>query len=465
MNRLGLLLLTFFFISISGAASAAETVTSTAGERSDLSLTVYNSDIALVSETRDVTLPRGESRVRFLDVPGSIIPESIQVRFEGGVPVTVLEQSYEHDLVSPDRLIDKYVGRKVWLEYVNPVTGREQRLEATILSNRGGTVFRVGDEIILNHAGKIIFPGLPEGLHTEPSLSWTVETEKSADVRLAVQFLARNITWKADYNLLLAGDDTRADLRGWITLNNRSGFAFEKAKLTLVAGEVNVAPERKKGLMRMKMAAEAAPRAKEDRFFEYHTYSLQRRTTLEDNAEKQISMVDIKGIPVKKRYMVKGEQYFYFSRYREGTLRGRAGVFIELKAGDGIPLPAGTVRVYKRDRNGETRFIGSDNIDHVAAGETVRIRTGDAFDILYERRQADWLRIAEGVFESSIEIKLRNRKDGDVTVTVIEPVPGEWMVLKTSHDFRKTDANTLEFDIKVPKKKETVLNYRVRVIL
>jgi hypothetical protein len=277
------------------------------------------------------------------------------------------------------------------------------------------------------------------------------------------------MSWEADYVMKLSPDEQKADLVGWATIHNWSRMSFKNVRLKLAAGEINLEPESKGPQPSYARPQKSDVQFREKRFFEYYLYELKRSTDLQDSVRKQISFKDVSSVPVVKKFFLKGSEAYYFSQYRKGVTRDAAGIMIEfsndISAGLGTALPAGVVRIYKHDNSGDIQFIGEDSIEHTAESEVIRVRTGKAFDIVSERKQTDWIRIAEGVFESTLEIKIRNHKDKDVSVTVIEPVPGDWMVLRTSHDFRKTSANILEFDLDVPSEKETVLDYRIRVIL
>ena len=214
-------------------------------------------------------------------------------------------------------------------------------------------------------------------------------------------------------------------------------------------------------------AAKAEPQFQEEEFFEYHIYTLQRLSTIKDNQTKQISLLTAEDIPVRKRLIFYGARYYYRSQYGEIMSNQKVGVFVELENKQdnnlGMPLPKGIVRVYKKDDEGSLQFVGEDMIDHTPKDEKVRIRLGEAFDVVAERKQTDWKKIAYDTYETAFEIALRNHKKEDVTVNVIEPIPGDWQMLMSSHDYTKTESHTAEFNITVPKDKEVQLAYRVKI--
>ncbi|HWR57836.1 MAG TPA: DUF4139 domain-containing protein, partial [Thermodesulfovibrionales bacterium] len=284
-------------------------------------------------------------------------------------------------------------------------------------------------------------------------------------------YLTNGINWRADYVVTLNDKDDKADLSGWVTIDNKSGATYRDAKIKLVAGDVNRVKDQVVYEQRMmKVAAAAAkpaPQFKEEEFFEYHIYTLQRPATVKENQTKQISLVNADDIKVKKELVYYGAQYYYRSSYGESISNQKVGVYVEIanKKEDnlGMPLPKGTVRVYKHDSEGSLQFVGEDSIDHTPKDEKIRVKLGDAFDVVGTRKQTDWKKIAYDTYEAAFEVSLRNHKKEDVVVRVIEPVPGEWTMLNASHDHKKTEASIAEFSIPVPKDKETKLTYRVRM--
>ncbi len=282
-------------------------------------------------------------------------------------------------------------------------------------------------------------------------------------------YLTNGLNWKADYILLLNEKDTEADLSGWVTIDNKSGATYRHARLKLVAGDIHRV--REEGLLpRVAMdgvqEAKAAP-FKEESFFEYHIYSLERRTTVKDNQTKQISLLNADHIPVTKEFTYYGAQYYYRSRLGQVISNQKVGVYIQVTNSKenrlGLPLPKGTVRAYKRDPDGGLQFIGEDRIDHTPKDEKIRLRLGEAFDLRAERKQISWEKIGPDTFESSYQITIRNHKPEAVVVRVIEPLPGDWKVLENSHPYQKLNASTIVFDLPVPRDQESILRYRVRV--
>jgi len=449
-------------------------VLSTSSEdQTGVAVTIYNVNLGLVKDKREITLPIGLGELRFMDVASKIIPTSVHIKsLADSESLRILEQNYEYDLLNPRKLLDKYVGKEVKLYYKNPYTEREEIVTATLLSNNGGPIFKIGDEITFGHPGRIIFPGVPENLISKPTLVWLIENHLSKNQRVEASYLTNGINWRSDYVVTLNDRDDEAELSGWVSIDNKSGTIYKGAKLKLVAGDVNrVKDEYEYRDKMLRYALAEAPKAKEqfkeDEFFEYHIYTLQRPTTIKQNQTKQISLVNAENIPVKKELRYYGARYYYYNQHGDVVTNQKIGVFVEIankkKHNLGIPLPKGTIRVYKHDKEGSLQFIGEDSIDHTPKDEKVRIKLGDAFDVVGSRKQTNWKKIAYDTYEASLEISLRNHKKEDVIVKVIEPIPGDWNILSSSHEYKKSEAFTAEFDISVPKDKETKLTYKVRM--
>jgi len=441
-------------------------------DQTGVAVTIYNVNLGLVKDQREIKLAKGMGEVRFMDVASQIIPTSVHIKsLIDPDSLQVLEQNYEYDLLNPQKLLDKYVGKEVKLYYKNPYSEREEIVTATLLSNNGGPIFRIGDEITFGHPGRIIFPGVPDNLISKPTLVWLIQNSLSSAQNIEASYLTNGINWRADYVVTLNDTDDRADLSGWVTIDNKSGTTYRNAKLKLIAGDVNRVKDeyeyKDKMLRAAEMAAKAAPQFKEEEFFEYHIYTLERPATIKENQTKQIGLVNADTIPVRKELLYYGAAYYYYNRYGDAITNQKVGVFVEIdnrkENNLGIPLPKGTVRVYKHDKEKSLQFVGEDSIDHTPKDEKLRIKLGDAFDVVGSRKQTDWKKIASDTYEASFEISLRNHKKEDVVVKVVEPIPGDWKMLSSSHEYKKTEAFTAEFKVPVPKDKETKIAYRVRM--
>jgi len=450
---------------------AAEAVTSTGKDRVAVAVTVYNDGRGLVREERTITLPGGASSVRFMDVAERIEAPTVHVAVLDGASVSVLEQNYEYDLLSPQKLLEKFVGQTLTLVQQKLVdsTTVEQSVDATLLSTNEGTVWRIGDRIVTNPPyQRLLFPSVPENLIAQPTLVWLVDAGGPGRRRLEVAYLTGGMSWQADYVLALDPDETGGGLQGWVTLQNQSGASYEEARLKLVAGDVHRAPDERRVLPETMALRAAGPAPmREEAFFEYHLYTLPRPTTLKQNQTKQVQLLDAPRIALDKAYVLRGGGQYYRGPWPGGRGEEKVQVFLKLKnseqAGLGMPLPKGVVRVYKRDSAGSPQFVGEDRIDHTPRDETIELELGNAFDVSAERKQTDFERISERVFESAYEVRLRNAKEVPVSVRVIEPIGGDWTMLSQSHPYEKREAFEATFTVKVTPGEEAVLRYRVRV--
>ena len=448
---------------------------STIDDQVDLSVTVYNSAIALVRDVRNVELPPGTFDLKFMDIAATVNPATVHFRsVTEPARVSVLEQNYEYDLLEPDKLLRKYVGRDVTVVRRRQEGGTtvEEAVKARLLSYNNAPVWQIGTEIVTGlNPDHIRFPDLPGNLYSRPTLIWTLDNSGAAKHRIEASYLAGQLSWNADYVLTVGRDEKAADLDGWVTLNNASGTAFRNAKLQLVAGELNRVREEMSKRVRLDAVGEAAlaaaPAMNQEAFSEYHLYTLARRTSIHNNETKQVSMLNGNDVPVTKRYVVNGQPYYFRGSHPGAPVKHPVEVFYqfrnEQKGGLGMPLPAGVVRVYQADSKGGVQFAGEDRIAHMPKDETINLKIGHAFDIVAERKQTDFQKIALNVYESEYEITLRNHKGVPVRVEVNEPIGGTWRMLSASHEWTKSAAFAAQFVVPVVADKTAVLKYRVRV--
>lgn len=452
-----------------------EPSTSTLDDQTELAVTVYNSDLALVRDVRNIRIGGGVADLRFMDIAATVNPASVHFRsLTDPARVTVLEQNYEYDLLEPDKLLRKYVGRDVTLvqRITDGRTMREEAVTAHLLSYNAAPVWRIGNEIVTGiGADHIRFPELPGNLYARPTLIWTLENKGGVQHRVEASYLATKLGWNADYVLTVARDDKTADIDGWVTVHNNSGTAFPNARLQLVAGELNRVSQRLGDLtseaQRRNLNAAVTAAMTQESLSDYHLYTLDRKTTIGNNQTKQVSMLNATHFPVRKRYVVDGQSSYYRAPHSGETLKDAVEVLYEVKndhtSGLGMPMPAGVVRVYQADSKGDTQFVGEDRIDHTPKDGTLNLRIGTAFDVTTERRQTDFQRISNSVSECEYEVTLENHKTTPVTVEVNEPIDGTWRMLRQSHPWTKTSASTVRFSVRVPVDGVITLSYRVRV--
>jgi len=444
------------------------------GDQTDLAVTVYNSNIALVRDVRQLTLPAGFFRLKFMDIAATVNPATVHFRsLTEPDKLGVIEQNYEYDLLEPAKLLHKYVGKEVTLvrTYQDSGTTKHEEIKATLLSDNNGPVWKIGNDIVTGmFAESYRFPEVPANLYDRPTLLMSLDNSGARKHQIEASYLATNLSWNSDYVLTVARDDKAADLDGWVTLANNSGTAFHNARLQLVAGELNRVPSSAPVAMRAdaingRVAKEM--QFQQESFSEYHLYSLGRRTSVEDKETKQISLLQGTAVPVEKVFVVNGQNFYYHNQYNPGSpQKDPVMVFYkfknEEKAGLGMPLPAGNLRVYQKDSKGGVLFIGEDHIDHTPKDETITVHVGNAFDVVAERKQTDYKRIDTHVWEMEFEITLRNHKDSPITVEVNEPIGGDWEMLSSTYKFTKTAAWAAQFRVPVDKNGTSVLKYRIR---
>src|SRR5437773_4359825 len=463
------------------ASQEKEAARATAGDQStslndqtDLNVTVYNSNIALVRDVRQLTLPSGTFRLKFMDIAATVNPATVHFRsLNDPEKLGVIEQNYAYDLLEPAKILHKYVGKEVTLvrSYQENNSTKREEIKATLLSDNNGPVWKIGNDIVTGmFAESYRFPEVPANLYDRPTLLMSLENSGAKKQQIEASYLANNLSWNADYVLTVARDDKNADLDGWVTVVNNSGTAFHNAKLQLVAGELNRIPTESR-IRAMDMAIRAPAKAKEqfqqEAFSEYHLYSLGRKTSVEDKETKQISLLQGSGVPVEKIFMVNGQSYYYRNPQNPGApLKDPVMVYYkfknEEKAGLGTPLPAGNARVYQKASKGGILFAGEDRIDHTPKDEFVNIHIGNAFDVVAEHKQTDYKRIDTHTWEMEFEITVRNHKDAPVTVQVNEPIGGDWEMLSSTYKYTKTAAFAAQFIVPVAKDGKSVLKYRIR---
>ncbi len=469
MQKLTWILVTTIVMLVSNA-TAQQATQSTQSDQTNVEVTVYNNNLGLVKDTRNLKLPAGEGELRFMDVASGIMPVTVHAKsLNAADQFQVLEQNYEYDLIDYNKLLDKFIDKKVKLVDWNEYQDRKDIIEGTLISNNGGNpVFKINNEIYLGYPGLKVLPEIPENLIAKPTLMWRYANKSGDAHKLEVSYLTNNIGWAADYVFVLNKDDTGGDLSGWVTINNNSGAAYKDAQLKLVAGEVQRAQATMPVASRMMMAESMGMGSQfaEQAFFEYHIYDLQRRTTIKDKQTKQISLLEASGIKAEKELLVYGQQHYFTQYYQGQNPKQKISVHVKFKNAKenqlGMPLPAGIIRMYKQDSKGSLQFIGEDNIEHTPKDEEVKVKVGEAFDVVAERRQTDFKQLTARMYESAWEVTLRNHKEEPVRVGIIEPLQGSWQIVEQSHPSKKLDAFTVRFDVDVPKDGEVKVTYRVR---
>ena len=400
-------------------------------------VTVYNSNLGVVKEVRTEVLDAGHNVVYFKGVASQIDPTSVHFKDLTYPESTVLEQNYEYDLVNKDKLFEKYIDKEITIR-INNGDNKETKT-GTLLSHSGNQVIlkdAQGKILILN-ADEVELPALPKGLITQPTLKWLVNSAATGNHSIELSYMTGGMNWNANYVAVVDKEDENVDLTGWVSVTNNAGATFENARLKLVAGDVNrvqSAISASKSLYDNTDRAAEGGQFQEEQLFEYHMYTLQRPTTLQNNQQKQVTLFNAPDVSVVKEFVFDPSRRYYWG-YRSSSDSTKINVMLNLKNseenGMGLPLPKGVVRVYKKDSEGKLQFIGEDSIDHTPKDEEIRLYLGNAFDLVGEKKQTKYTKISERVSETSYEVELRNHKDEDVYINVVEHPYGDWEITAT----------------------------------
>ncbi len=439
--------------------------------RQGLQVTVYSGGLALVKETREAQLPSGMVDVRWSDLPRTLDPSSIMADFTGkGGPVETLEQTYAYDVIDTGKLLESYLGKEVLLVEQSAQTLEEKRTPATLLSTRGGNVYRIGSDLFLGHPGYIALPGYKDDLKLEPSIDWLAQAPDQGKRVAEISYLATGISWTADYNLHLAENDSIREMRSWISIDNQSGADFPNATVSVVAGQPNVVqtqqPPRdmlmKANVQRMEVAAAPRNEVTEQAMFEYHLYGLPRPVSLKSDQKKQIAFFSANDIEADKEFIFRSQRYWGWGPYNENK-PVKASIELVFKNSEqnklGRPLPAGLVRIYKDAGDRGLQFVGEDELRHTPADAKVTIKAGTAFDVEMIRKQIGYEKLSPEVYQETWELQIHNYKKQDVEVRVLEPLYGDWKIAKSNLDWKEEDAQTIKFTVPVKAGDVSVVTY------
>lgn len=482
--QLAVALLFATFTALFTGYANAEPVT--ASDSQGLSLTIYNQNFGVVKDIREVELKDGINYLRFEDVATKIDPTSVSfISLTAPNSVVVREQNYQYDLMDPVTILSKSVGKTVKIRQHTPGGGTRELTgvllnspQATVVDTSGrpderyqGLVIKTTDGVVLNPQGEIELAQLPPGLVAKPSLLWQLLSSKAGKHKSEIGYQTLGLNWRADYVAIANEDDTKTDLTSWVTLDNKSGASYRNASLKLLAGDVHKIQDQtvdpRYGATAEVGVMAAKPQFEEHAFAEYHLYTLQGKTNVNDNETKQLSLFNANAIPTKKLFVFEPNAAgVWQDRYSPVPQDpGKVHVKLEVQNSEsnnlGMPLPKGKVRVYKRDKDGSLEFIGEDMIDHTPRDEKIRLYVGDAFDIVGEQKQTNQVQMSNRVQRLSYEVSLRNHKDTPVTVVVVEHAYGSWKIIQSSHNYTKKDAHTFEFAVKVGAHQEEKINYEI----
>ena len=439
-------------------------------DQAEIFLTIYNRNLALVRDTRTITLPKGVSTLEFRGISAMIKPETAIFNGKG---LFVLEQNFEFDLLTPESLLKKQVGKTVTLIKTNPETGEEKQVDARVLSVAHGVVLRTDTGIETGIPGRLVFRSVPENLRTSPTLAMKVVSTKGGQKKAELAYLTSGLAWKTDYVLMLNHDDTEFDLKGWVTLTNQSGTAYRNAHLQLVAGKINIVPDQTYSKRLMTMAGAPVPVAgksfSEEKMFEYHLYSLNRTTTLKNKQTKQVALIQAENVPCRKEYVVSGSTGYGWARRNEPARTLDVAIYIKFdnnrESGLGMALPAGVVRVYKKDLGRNMQFAGEDRIDHTPDRTSISLKLGSAFDITAEKKHIDYKKLGSSkapVYQSKYRITIKNAKHENIEVRFKENFHGQWKIRQESLEHVKISAFQAVWIVRVPARGKKSFSYTVQ---
>jgi len=451
-----LIVLSFLFLSLSE-------ITAQQVDQKSIAVTVYNSNLGVIKDIRTIDIKSGKSQIAITDVAQYIDPTSVHIKLNG----EVTEQNYQYDLISLDKILQKYIDKEMQL-----IGENNEFIEGKLLSAFSGQIVlekKEGGLVMLPNLSRyrLSVGELPEGLITKPTLLWIVNSNSSGKQDVEISYQTGGMNWHTEYVAVLNENDTELDLNSWVSVENTSGTTYKNAKLKLVAGDVNLVKDMfiQKGRQEMydmvnKSVSE--PQFQEKEFFEYHIYDLQRPTTISNNETKQISLFEAADVKAVKKYFYRsGSSY----GYNNPTTTGKVSVVVEFENKEsnnmGMPMPKGKVRMYKSDGK-SLEFIGEDMVDHTPKNEKVKLKIGDAFDIVVEEVQTENKKITDRVYEQAYEIKIKNRKNEDITVEIERYLGVYWEIISSSHTYEKKDAQNITFKIPVKKDDESLLKFKVR---
>lgn len=473
LRRAGLAAAAIALLTSTAYAEPNEVVV-TPEARTTIAVTIYNGNIAFVHEQRRIDLKPGRNVLALSGVSPSMQPATASVLADAPKNATLVDQTFAFDLLTPASLLKHSVGRTVRVIKTHPTTGEETVEIAKVLSTRNGTILQIGNRIETKIPGRIAYEALPSTLRESPTLLATFDVKQPAATTLDLHYLTGGLTWQADYVAKLDASETKLSLQAVATITNNSGAAFGDAALRLVAGSINQGPQRSsppgRALSARKQTAQLAAPVPPQPAGDMHIYPIADKTSLEDRATKQIVLFRAATVPVTKEYRIEGNGSFYTRRFGNPlTLNAQRLLRFNNKdkEGLGVPMPAGTIRVYgQADGSGGT-FFGADRIGHTPDGAEVRLRLGRAFDITAKRKQTDFRKqgLPKNTYESAHEIKIGNATGKAVTVKIIERMPGDWKILESSAKHQKAASDRAEWSITVPSKGETKLTYKARIQL
>jgi hypothetical protein len=451
-----------------------------ASDSKNVSVTVYNQNFGIVREVRNLTLKDGVNFLRFEDVAEKIDPTTVSFKsLTAPDSVAVVEQNYQYDVLNAATVLTKSVGKKLTVKhYLND--GRVSTDTGTLLApphQPGNLIIKTDTGVVLNATGEVEINELPSGMVPKPSLLWKLMSQKVGEHTGEIAYQTQGLNWHCDYVAIVDDSETKTDLNGWVTIDNRSGASYKNAALKLLAGDVHLAqvsniaydiPDERHYTAGQEERHQKS--FQENSFSEYHLYSLNGHTDLNDKETKQISLFSADNIGAKKRYVFDSQTAIYIPMHESDDERlQKVAVKLEVQNSEnnglGMPLPKGRVRIFKKDKDGALQLIGEDDLDHTPVDEKVRLKLGDSFDLVALHKETN--RVAQSSKDNrsraSYEITLRNHKKTDVTIDCIEHANGQWKITDSSQPYIKKTADVFEFAVPVLAGGEAKVTYTIDI--
>ncbi|ABA59186.1 conserved hypothetical protein [Nitrosococcus oceani ATCC 19707] len=449
-------------------AWSQEEIHTTHTDQKKVAITIYNNDLALIKDQRQVALKKGHNTLAFMDVSTGIQSETALLRnLTHPQGFSIAEQNYEFDLLTAEALLQKHVGQQVGVISRHPTTGEETIEQAILLAANPGVILRFKNRIETGISpDRLVYQQIPQDLRERPSLILQLQTEVADKQALELSYLTSGLNWKADYVAQLNQTEDRFDLNGWVTLTNQSGISYQNAHLQLVAGSVHqVTPQvhyAKRPAQEARTFADVPP-MEEEGLLDYHLYTLDHTTTLKNNQTKQVALLSAHNVIAQKQYELRSHtpRLYYGHSQSFPVLKPPVMVYLHFdntqQAGLKLPLPAGIIRVYKQDSRGNTQFVGEDRINHVSKNASAKLRLGQAFDITAKKQRTEYRKLDSDSFEATFKIELRNGKKESVLVKVAEFIPGDWYIITESHPHQRETGNTALWQLSIPAEGQVTL--------
>jgi hypothetical protein len=460
------------------ASQPSSISSSTSQQREKLSVTIYQQDLGLISEVRSLRLHPGLNQVNYLDVAETIDPSSVYIHFPSTAEqIRIIEQEFKYDLLTPQTLLQKYIGQAIELHEKIEGQVNEKITPAVLLSVGEPNTYRIGDQIHIGHPGRVVINKLPEEIVTRPTLTWLLEAEKATQSPCQISYLAQGLSWTAYYMLVLAADETSLALNCWVSIDNHSGASYKNASLMLLAGNLQRHPlpvqpltGERMMLTRENMAAATQKPIQESPLFEYHLYTLAGLNSLTDRQIKQVNLIKSENVPFKKSFVA--ERYTSITPYQRNiTNKTKIPIKILLKMDNrkedhlGTALPQGKIRIFKSDKEHGLKLIGEDLLEHVPEGGKIKLTLGETSDITGEYLTLDYKKLENRVYQTEHQITLNNYKPSPVKVTIVEhPDGGDWNIIKSTIPFTKKSATTAEAMVELAAKSEVNVTYTITFV-